>query len=161
MKKSAIYPGSFDPITQGHIDIAKRCLKIFDNLIIAPGKNDEKKPLFSIEERVDQIQKSFTQYSERVCVVSFEGLLVNFAKEQNVFTIVRGLRAVSDFEYEFQLSTMNKKLDHRMETVFMMTSDKFNYLSSSLVKEIASQGGDVSCFVPPHVLKELKKRLKK
>ena len=149
-KKRAIYPGSFDPMTYGHVDIALRSLKIFDELIIAVGSNSKKKSLFTPKERVEQIEEVFKGVPE-VSVVTFDGLMVDLARELNIFTVVRGLRAISDFEFEFQLSAMNRKLEPRMELFFMMTGEKHFYVSSSVVKEIASMGGDVSEFIPGNI----------
>ncbi len=156
-EKKAIYPGSFDPMTYGHVDIALRSLKIFDELIIAVGGNSKKRSLFAQQERVAQIQEIFKDAPE-VKVVAFDGLLVDLARELKVFTVVRGLRAISDFEFEFQLSAMNRKLEPRMELFFMMTGEKHFYVSSSVVKEIASMGGDVSEFVPDIIRNSMKRR---
>lgn len=154
-KKRAIYPGSFDPITFGHVDIALRSLKIFDELIIAIGDNRNKQPLFSKERRIAQIGEIFSD-NEAIRVVAFDGLLVDLAREMNIFTLVRGLRAVSDFEYEFQLSSFNRKMEPRVESFFMMTSEKYFYLSSSVVRQVSEMGGDISDFVPSNVLADLK-----
>ncbi len=154
-KKQAIYPGSFDPITFGHVDIALRSLKIFDELIIAIGDNRNKQPLFSKERRIAQIGEIFSD-NEAIRVVAFDGLLVDLAREMNIFTLVRGLRAVSDFEYEFQLSSFNRKMEPRVESFFMMTSEKYFYLSSSVVRQVSEMGGDISDFVPSNVLADLK-----
>ncbi len=155
--KRAIYPGSFDPITFGHIDIAQRGLKIFDELIIAVGKNREKNPIFTHEERIAIIKEIFADNSA-VTVVSFEGLLVDLSRELNVFTVIRGLRAVSDFEYEFQFSAMNRKLEPRMDLFFMMTSETNFYISSSVIKEIYRMNGNIEAFVPKTVINYLDKR---
>lgn len=155
--KRAIYPGSFDPITYGHIDIAMRSLNIFDELIIAIGDNRNKKPLFSSQDRIAQIGEVFDD-NPAIKVISFNGLLVNLARDLKCFTIIRGLRAVSDFEFEFQLSSINKKMEPRIELFFMMTSEKYFYVSSSIVKEIASNSGDISDFVPNNILADMKKQ---
>jgi len=155
--KRAIYPGSFDPITYGHIDIALRGLKIFDELIIAVGVNRNKKSFFSSSERVAQIKEIFHENSS-VKVITYDSMLIDLARELKVFTIIRGLRAVSDFEFELQLSSMNRKLEPRMESFFMMTSEKYFYLSSRIVKEIASMDGDLGDFVPPNVAVDMKGR---
>ncbi|HSA33056.1 MAG TPA: pantetheine-phosphate adenylyltransferase [bacterium] len=154
-KKRAIYPGSFDPITFGHIDIAQRSLKIFDELIIAIGDNRNKDPLFSKAQRLAQINEIFSE-NDAVQAVMFDGLLVDLARQLEVFTVVRGLRAVSDFEFEFQLSSFNRKMEPRVESFFMMTSEKYFYISSSMVRQVASLGGDISDFVPPNVSADLK-----
>ncbi len=159
-KKQAIYPGSFDPITFGHVDIALRSLKIFDELIIAIGDNRNKQPLFSKEQRIAQIREIFND-NEAIRVVSFDGLLVDLARSMNIFTIIRGLRAVSDFEYEFQLSSFNRKMEPRVESFFMMTSEKYFYISSSMVRQVAEMSGDISDFVPPNILADLKAKTKR
>ncbi|HOW51458.1 MAG TPA: pantetheine-phosphate adenylyltransferase [bacterium] len=159
-KKRAIYPGSFDPITFGHVDIALRSLKIFDELIISIGDNRNKQPLFSKEQRIAQINEIFSD-NEAIRVVSFDGLLVDLARGMNIFTIIRGLRAVSDFEYEFQLSSFNRKMEPRVESFFMMTSEKYFYISSSMVRQVSEMNGDISDFVPPNVLADLKSRQKR
>lgn len=150
-----IYPGSFDPITCGHLDIIERSAKLFDKLIVAVLINPQKKPLFSVEKRVEMIKHSI-KHLKNVKVDSFNGLLVDFAQQKKARVIVKGLRAVSDFEYELQMALMNKKLDNEIETIFIMTNSKYSYLSSSIVKEVASFGGCVKDLVPPLVEKELK-----
>lgn len=154
-----IYPGSFDPITCGHLDIIKRSAKLFDKLIVAVMTNPQKKPLFTVKERIELIEYSIRDLSN-VKVDSFNGLLVDFAKQKNAQVIVKGLRAVSDFEYELQMALMNKKLDNEMETIFIMTNSKYSYLSSSVVKEVASFGGCIKGLVPSLVEKELKNKFK-
>ncbi len=156
-KKSAIYPGSFDPITLGHIDIINRALEIFDNLIIAIGEHRAKHPLFSKQERVEMVEELFKD-EERVKVISFNSLLVDLAKEKDIKFVVRGLRAISDFEYEFQMALANRKLYKELEMVFLVPSVKFIYLNSTLVKTIASFGGKLSCFVPPEVEEKLRRK---
>ena len=158
--KIAIYPGSFDPITLGHIDIIKRATCLFDSVIVTVANNIQKKPLFSVEERMDMVQNSVHQY-ENVSVDSFDGLLVNYAKMKNAVAMIRGLRAVSDFEHEFQMSLVNRKMDDELITVFLMTHDKYSYLNSSIVKELASFGGEISCFVPAYVKTKLLEKLRK
>ena len=150
MKKIAIYPGSFDPITNGHVDLIKRASKIFDEVIIAITQNANKSSFLSIEQRVGAVESSIKSLSN-TRVVSFNSLLVDFARDHNAQIIIRGLRAVSDFEYEFQLSGMNKRLNSEIETLFMTPSEEFANISSSLVREILSLGGDISPFVPPQV----------
>lgn len=147
MKKIAIYPGSFDPITNGHLDLIKRASKLFDEVIIAITQNANKSSFLSIDQRVDAVNKSITPLNN-TRVLSFDSLLVDFAREHNAQIIIRGLRAVSDFEYEFQLSGMNKRLNPGIETLFMTPSEEFANISSSLVREIYTLGGDISAFVP-------------
>ena len=153
----AIYPGSFDPITNGHMDIIHRGLEIFDQVIIVVARNSEKNSLFSVDERVELIGR-LTEGNERVEVDTFDGLLVDYVVSREARVILRGLRAVSDFEYEFQLAQMNHSISHQIETLFMMTSTQNAYLSSSIVKEVASHGGDIRKFVPPLVAEELDKK---
>ena len=150
----AIYPGSFDPITNGHLDIITRGAKVYDKLIVAVLVNMDKNCLFSIEERVDLI-KRVTKNLENVEVLSFDGLLVDFAKMHNSKVILKGLRTMSDFEYEFQMALMNSKLDSNIETVFMMTSSEFSYVSSSSVKQVAKFGGNINGLVPDELISEL------
>ena len=153
-KQIAVYPGSFDPITFGHLDIIERALKVFDEVIIAVARNSGKKSLFTTEERIDLIKRTVEDKS-RIRVDTFEGLLVNYVMAQNARVILRGLRAVSDFEYEFQIAQMNHNLKPEVETLFMMTSVPYGYLSSSIVKEVASLQGPIESFVPEVVLKAL------
>ncbi|MCA9506822.1 MAG: pantetheine-phosphate adenylyltransferase [Myxococcales bacterium] len=156
--KKAIYPGSFDPITNGHIDIVKRALSVFDHVLIAITQNQEKSSLFTIEERQDLIRQSLD--SERIEVKTFDGLLVDFAKDEKIGFIVRGLRAASDFEYEFQLAAMNRHVNSQVDSVFFMTSSETYFLSSRLVKEVAMLGGDVEKMVPSPVAKALQEKRK-
>jgi pantetheine-phosphate adenylyltransferase len=160
--KLAIYPGTFDPITNGHLDIVKRALKLFDRLIIAIGENPAKKPLFTLEERIFMINEAIKDLPERnlIEVESFSGLLVDYAKRKGAIAIIRGLRAVSDFEYELQLALMNRKLSNSIDTVFLMPSLKWIFLSSSIIKEAARFGGDVSDLVPPIVAQKLKEKFR-
>lgn len=157
MKRVAIYPGSFDPLTNGHLSIIHRGLQTFDGLIVAIANNSKKTPLFSVEERKGFILHAI-ENDPRVEVDSFEGLLVNYARARGVPTILRGLRAVSDFEYEFQLANMNRKLDPACDTVFMMTGEDYFYISSRLVREVASLGGDVGGLVPPSAAAALRRK---
>ena len=150
MKTIAIYPGSFDPITNGHIDLIHRACKLFDEVIIAIAQNANKTSLLPIDQRIEAVKASIKSISN-TRVLGFNSLLVNFAKDHNAQIIIRGLRAVSDFEYEFQLSGMNKRLNSRIETLFMTPSEEFANISSSLVREIFSLGGDISAFVPKPV----------
>ncbi|WP_066896632.1 pantetheine-phosphate adenylyltransferase [Clostridium nigeriense] len=151
----AIYPGSFDPITNGHLDIITRGAKIYDKLIVAVLVNVDKRCLFTIEERVDLI-KRVTKHIDNVEVLSFDGLLVDFAKLHNSKVILKGLRTMSDFEYEFQMALMNSKLDSDIETVFMMTSSAYSYVSSSSVKQVAKFGGNIRGLVPEELISEVK-----
>jgi len=153
-QRIAVYPGSFDPITYGHLDIIERGLKVFDKIIIAVARNSEKKSLFTIEERIALINEA-TGNDPRVETDTFEGLLVDYVTGKDAKVILRGLRAVSDFEYEFQIAQMNHNLQNEVETLFMMTSVPYGYLSSSIVKEVASLNGPVESLVPPVVRKAL------
>lgn len=155
----AVYPGSFDPITNGHIDIIQRSCMIFSKVIVAVANNSEKKGLFTPEERVEMIRETF-QGNPKIEVVRFDGLLVKYAKDRDIRVIIRGLRAVSDFEYEFQMALMNKKLWKDLETVFMMSSENNMYVSSRIVKEIFSLGGCVKDLVPENVRIRLEKKFK-
>jgi pantetheine-phosphate adenylyltransferase len=154
--KVAIYPGSFDPITNGHIDIIERAAGLFDKVIVAVIRNPEKKPQFSLDERVEMLKQSLEK-SKNVEVDSFDGLLVDYAKKKKANIIVRGLRAVSDFDFEFQMALTNRKMAPEIETLFFMTDYKYSYLSSSFVKQIARLGGDISELVPGPVAKKLKR----
>ena len=158
MPRVAVYPGSFDPITYGHLDLIDRGVRIADTLVVAIASNLEKRTLFSVEERLDLIRASLAGRpgADRVRVDAFEGLLVKYAASQGATMILRGLRAVSDFEYEFQMALMNRQLDPRVETVFLMTGVNHSFLSSRLVKEVASLGGAVDGMVPPAVLEALR-----
>ena len=155
----AVYPGSFDPVTYGHLDIIKRFIRVFDKLVIGILLNSEKNPLFSMEERVEFLMEA-TKDMENVEVKSFSGLLVDFARENNADITVRGLRAVTDFEYELQIAQINNKLDSNLDTMFFTTSTEYVYLSSTIVREIASYHGDVSELVPPYVEQKLKQKFR-
>jgi pantetheine-phosphate adenylyltransferase len=155
----AIYPGSFDPLTNGHLDVMQRAAKLFDRVIVAVAKNDEKHPLFTLAEREALVKKAVA-HLPNVVTDSFDGLLVEYAAARKAQAIVRGLRAVSDFEFEFQLALMNRKLDEKIETIFMMPKDTYTFLSSRIVKEIARLGGNVNPFVPAHVQSALTEKLK-
>lgn len=159
MDKIAVVPGSFDPITNGHLDIIKRAADIFDVVYIAVMNNSAKKPLFDVEERKALIRE-VTKELENVQVEDSSGLLINYAKEKNAHVIVRGLRAVSDFEYEMQITSMNRYLDENIETFFIMTKNQHSFLSSSIVKEVSQYGGDISKLVPPIVNDALKDKFK-
>jgi pantetheine-phosphate adenylyltransferase len=158
-QKCAIYPGSFDPITNGHLSIVDRALTIFDKLIIAILTNPQKEPLFSVKERIDMIKESLNG-SPNVEVDTFGGLLVDYAIEKKANVILRGLRALSDFEYEFQMALMNRKLNREVQSLFLMTDYKWFYISSTIIKEAASLGGDISGLVPKIVEKRLKEKFR-
>ncbi|OPY12934.1 MAG: Phosphopantetheine adenylyltransferase [Syntrophus sp. PtaB.Bin138] len=153
-KKIAVYPGSFDPITFGHLDIINRALKIFDEVVIAVARNERKSPLFSVDERVELI-KAVLKQNERAKVDTFEGLLVDYVRSQKAQAIIRGLRAISDFEYELQMAQINRGISKEVETVFLMTSVFYSFLSSSMVKEVHSLKGPIDGLVPPLVKKAL------
>ena len=153
-----VYPGSFDPVTYGHLDIIERAAKLFDKLIVAVLINSSKSPLFSVEKRLEFLKESCKNI-KNVEIASFDGLLTEFMKKKNANTIIKGLRAVSDFEYEFQMALMNRKLNPEIETIFMMTSNKYSYLSSSLIKEVAKFGGCVKGLIPEVVEKELYRKI--
>ena len=155
----AVYPGTFDPITMGHVDLVKRASKLFDSVIIAIASSDSKKPMFSLEERIEIGNKIFAD-DPKVEVVGFSGLLVNFAKENDANILIRGLRVVADFEYEFQLANMNRAMSPDIESVFLTPKEEYSYISSSLVKEIATMGGDVTRFVDPVTLEALNQKIK-
>ncbi|MDH5357222.1 MAG: pantetheine-phosphate adenylyltransferase [Gammaproteobacteria bacterium] len=158
MITTAIYPGTFDPITNGHIDLVMRASKLFDRVIVAVAINPSKAPTFSLEERVALAKQTLADI-ESVEVCGFEGLLVDVAKQKGANVIIRGLRAVSDFEHEFQLAGMNRRMQPDVETLFLTPAEQFSYISSSLVREIAALGGDVSEFAAPCVVKALKEKL--
>lgn len=156
----AVYPGSFDPITCGHLDIIRRSSAMFDEVIIAVLNNSSKKPLFSAEERVHLIEKSITDLPN--CrAVRFDGLLVDFVAQQGASAVIKGLRAISDFEYEFQMALLNKKLNPDIETLFMVTNANYSYISSSIVKEIANLGGDFSELLPKEIYEDVKQKIEK
>ena len=158
--KRAIYPGSFDPVTNGHLDVIARARKLFDEIIVAVAHNDDKQPLFSLEERLALLHDALDKI-DNVRIAQFDGLLVDFAVAQKAHAVIRGLRAVSDFEFEFQMALMNRKLEDNVETIFLMPKEEYTYLSSRLVKEIARLGGDVSGFVPRPVAEALAKKFKR
>lgn len=158
MNRIAIYPGTFDPLTNGHLDVIKRALSLFDHLIVAVACNERKTPLFSADERAAMIRQA-TRGLNGVSVDRFDGLLVDYARRRKAVALIRGLRAVSDFEYELQMALMNRKLNPRVEAIFLMPSQQYTYLNSSLVKEIARMGGPVKDLVPPGVAQMLKRKL--
>ncbi|MFO7606985.1 MAG: pantetheine-phosphate adenylyltransferase [Desulfurivibrionaceae bacterium] len=160
-KSIAVYPGTFDPITMGHIDIINRGLTLFDKVIIAVAQNVSKKPLFSIDERLQMIRESFPDRGERITVDTVDGLLVDYAYTRGAKAIIRGLRAVSDFDYEFQLALMNRRIEREVETVFLMTGFRWIFISSSIIKDAARHGGDVSGLVPDHVCEKLREKFLK
>lgn len=155
-----IYPGTFDPITNGHIDIIERSVILFDKVIVAVTTNPAKSPLFDINERIEMI-KSSVKKMKNVEVDGFDDLLVNYAFKKQATAIIRGLRATSDFEFEFQMALVNRKLSNKLVTVFLMPNEKYTYLNSTIVKEVASYQGDVSCFVPSEINQKLIKKFKK
>ena len=158
----AIYPGSFDPITNGHVDLVRRTLRVFDKVIVAIATNPDKdRSLFTVQERLAMIDEVFSDMKGRAEADSFQGLLVEYAERKRSTVIIRGLRAVSDFEYEFQMALMNHRLKPQLETLFMMTGESEFYTSSRLVKEVVSLGGDVSGLVPDNVLKKLKEKFQR
>ncbi len=159
--KRAIYPGTFDPITNGHLDVLERASRLFDKIIVTVGRNTSKSPLFSTEERISLIEEVIKGLNSeaKISVKSFDGLIVDFARTNSAIAIIRGLRAISDFEYEFQMALVNRRLSQEISTVFLMPHEKYTYLNSSIVKEVASFGGDVSNFVPPFVEAAIKTKM--
>lgn len=160
MCQKAIYPGSFDPVTYGHIDIIKRAQEIFPELIVAVAHNPQKKPIFSVKERLSLLKKA-TADIKGVTVRDFDGLVIDYARKHKANVLIRGLRMISDFEYEFQMALTNRKLDPHIETIFLMPHESYSYLSSRLLKEAAFLGADLSAFVPDFVEDALKKKLRK
>ncbi|HYC63795.1 MAG TPA: pantetheine-phosphate adenylyltransferase [Reyranellaceae bacterium] len=164
-ERTGVYPGTFDPITSGHMEIVRRSLRLFDRLVIGPATNIGKGPLFTLEERVAIIQEDMAEFPEadrsRITVVPFDGLLIHFAKKVGASVIIRGLRAVSDFEYEIQMANMNARMEPDIETIFLMASDRHQFIASSLVKDIARLGGDTSQFVSKRVFQRLKAKFSK
>ena len=158
MPRSAIYPGSFDPVTYGHVDIIKRATRIFDKVIVAVANNTRKKTLFSVDEREEMLKKA-TAGIKGIKVTSFEGLVIEYARKNNIPVLIRGLRMISDFEYELQMALTNRRMDETIETVFLMPSEGYSFLSSDLIKEAASLGADISSFVPRAVARKVKSRL--
>lgn len=158
--RKGVYPGSFDPITNGHLDVLARASNLFDEVIVAVARDNQKTSLFTMEERVAMLEETARERGlANVVVTPFHGLLVEFARQQEACAVIRGLRAVSDFEFEFQMALMNRKLDERVETIFLTPREELTYISSRIVKEIARLGGDVQQFVPPGVALALKRKL--
>lgn len=157
LKRIAVYPGTFDPITNGHIDVIRRAVNLFDEVVVAILTNPSKTPLFTVEERIALIGDVLNDI-ESVRIVSFTGLLVDFADEMGACAIVRGLRAISDFEFEFQMALMNRKINNKLTTVFLMPHEKYTYLNSTIVKELAAFGGKISDFVPEIIENEMRKK---
>jgi len=151
-----VYPGSFDPITYGHLDIIRRASQIFEEVIVAVGDNPQKTTIFSLEKRVELLEIAIKNFPN-VCVDKFDSLIIDYVKDKGVKIVIRGLRAISDFEYEFQMALTNRKLSQEIETMFMMPDESYSYLSSKLIKDIANLGGEISQFVPPFIERELKK----
>jgi pantetheine-phosphate adenylyltransferase len=158
MSANALYPGTFDPPTNGHIDLIQRGAKLFDHLIVAILNNPVKNPLFTVEERVEMLQES-TAALDNVSVATFDGLMVEFARQQGASAVLRGIRAISDYEYEFQMALMNRRLAPEIETVFLQPAGRYSFVSSRMLKEVFAFGGDVSGLVPPNVLKRLRDRI--
>jgi pantetheine-phosphate adenylyltransferase len=162
LERIGVYPGTFDPITSGHMEVVRRSLRLVDRLVIGPATNIGKGPLFSLEERIDIIKEDIEEFPEadraRIQIVPFDGLLIHFAREVGASVIIRGLRAVSDFEYEIQMANMNARMEPAIETIFLMASDRHQFIASSLVKDIARLGGDTSQFVSQKVFERLKKK---
>ncbi|OGW35874.1 MAG: pantetheine-phosphate adenylyltransferase [Nitrospirae bacterium GWD2_57_9] len=157
MKHVAVYPGTFDPVTNGHLDLVERSLTIFDEVIIAVAENPKKAPLFSLQDRLS-LFRAVTSHYNNIVIEGFDGLLVDYVRKKNAVAIIRGLRAVSDFEYEMQMALMNRRLDNKIETVFLMPNEEYSFITSTIVKEAASYGGDVSSLVPGVVVKKLREK---
>jgi pantetheine-phosphate adenylyltransferase len=164
-ERVGVYPGTFDPVTSGHMEVIRRSLRLVDRLVIGPATNIGKGPLFSLQERIDIIKDDIADFSEtdkaRIQIAPFDGLLIHFAREVGASVIIRGLRAVSDFEYETQMANMNARMEPNIETIFLMASDRHQFIASSLVKDIARLGGDTSQFVSKKVFERLKAKFKK
>jgi pantetheine-phosphate adenylyltransferase len=156
----AIYPGTFDPLTNGHLDLIARGSRIFDHLVVAILKNSEKQPIFSVQERVDMIKETTREF-DNVSVSTFDGLLVEFARQQHAQALLRGIRAISDYEYELQMALMNRRLAPELETVFMMPAEQYSYVSSRLIRGVFQLGGSVEGLVPPTVVERLRSRISK
>ncbi len=156
--RTAIYPGSFDPLTNGHLDLVERATKLFDRVVVAVARSESKNPLFTLPERLALVERAVKNIPN-VTAETFDGLLVDYVANRGGDAVIRGLRAISDFEFEFQLALMNRKLNERVETIFMMPKETYTFLSSRIIKEVARLGGDVSAFVPPHVAEALGRKL--
>jgi pantetheine-phosphate adenylyltransferase len=156
--RTAFYPGTFDPVTNGHLDLIERALRLFDRVIVAVGTGRDKEPMFTVDERLDLVRDA-VRHLDGVQVISFEGLLVEAVRESGAIAVIRGLREISDFEYEFQMALMNRRLASEIETVFLMPNERYTYLNSTIVKEVARLGGDLAGLVPESVLAELKRRI--
>ena len=159
--KTAVYPGTFDPATNGHIDIIERALKLFDRLYVVVGDNPQKDPTFTGQERINMLKEALKKYADRIEVEHFDGLLLNYVKKKKSNVVIRGLRAISDFEFEFSRALLNRELEKNIETIFIMTKDDYAFISSSIVKEIAMFHGPVKGFVPEIVEKKLKEKFRK
>lgn len=159
--KTAVYPGTFDPVTNGHIDIIERSLKLFDKIYVLVGDNPQKTPTFTAKERVDMLKSALKKHNSRIVIEHFDGLLLNYVKKKKSNVIIRGLRAISDFEFEFSRALLNRELEKEIETIFIMTKDDYAFLSSSIIKEIAMFNGSVKGFVPEIVEKRLKEKFRK
>ncbi len=160
MKRIAVYPGTFDPVTNGHVDLVERSLRMFDKVIVAIAANPKKQPLFTLQERIDMFRKAVGR-RKNVAIEGFDCLLVDYMKEKKAVGLIRGLRAVSDFEYEMQMALMNRRLDSDIETVFLMPSEEYSFITSTIVNEAASYGGDVSSLVPAGVVGRLARKFRK
>jgi pantetheine-phosphate adenylyltransferase len=160
MKRIAVYPGTFDPVTNGHVDLVERSLRIFDKVIVAVAENPRKEPLFTSAERVAMFKKAIGRH-KNVVIEGFDGLLVDYVRKKSAVGIIRGLRAVSDFEHEMQMALMNRRLDNTIETVFLMPSEEYSFITSTIVKEAASYGGNVSSLAPKVTVEKLKKKFRK
>ncbi|HTD87558.1 MAG TPA: pantetheine-phosphate adenylyltransferase [Candidatus Binatia bacterium] len=158
--RTAIYPGSFDPLTNGHLDLVERTTKLFDRVVVAVARSESKNPLFTLEERFTLVEHAIKKLPN-VTAECFDGLLVDYVSKRGGDAVIRGLRAISDFEFEFQLALMNRKLNERVETIFMMPKETYTFLSSRIIKEVATLGGDISAFVPRHVSEALANKLKR
>jgi len=158
MNRKAVYPGTFDPVTHGHIDIIERASRVFDHVLVGVAHSHDKKPLFNVKERVEMMKEA-TKHLGNVKVEDFSGLVIDYVRKKKSMVIIRGLRMISDFEYEFQMALTNRKLAENIETIFMMTNESYSYLSSKLIKEALTLGADIKSFVPSFVVKKLKNKL--
>jgi pantetheine-phosphate adenylyltransferase len=156
--RRVIYPGTFDPVTYGHIDVIKRAIDLFDEVVVTVARNPSKRPLFTVSERLEMLQDSLKEF-DKVVIDSFDGLIVDHAREVGAIGIIRGLRAISDFEFEFQMALTNRKLDDNLRTIFLMPHEKYTYLNSTIVRNLAQFHGDINEFVPPIVVKKLEEKV--